>query len=206
MLVRVLIVAEDPYVRVGLKAMLELEDEFDLCGQISLDEFRNLSPEIYSPDVILLDAHDSQGLDDGLKADILASEWPILLLGLDPELHFHRWPSNLSRLHPRANKRQLRAAVLALAAGLQVWNRDLEREIPPDVLPKPIMIEPSLTDREMEVLHKLAEGLTNRAIAHGLGISENTVKFHVNGILQKLQAQSRTEAVVQAMRAGLLPL
>ena len=52
----------------------------------------------------------------------------------------------------------------------------------------------------------LAAGLTNRAIAQELGISEHTVKFHVNAILGKLGAQSRTEAVVQALRDGLLLL
>jgi DNA-binding NarL/FixJ family response regulator len=56
----------------------------------------------------------------------------------------------------------------------------------------------------MEVLALLAEGLANRAIAQRLGISEHTVKFHLNAILGKLGAQSRTEAVVLAIRLGLL--
>ena len=52
--------------------------------------------------------------------------------------------------------------------------------------------------------HLLAEGLSNRAIAHRLDISEHTVKFHLNAILSKLHAQSRTEAVVHAIRLGLI--
>ena len=63
-----------------------------------------------------------------------------------------------------------------------------------------------LTPRETEVLQLLADGLTNKAIAQRLGISDHTVKFHVNAILGKLGAQSRTEAVVRATQHGLLLL
>jgi DNA-binding NarL/FixJ family response regulator len=63
-----------------------------------------------------------------------------------------------------------------------------------------------LTPREAEVLQLLAEGQTNRAIAQSLRISEHTVKFHVTAILGKLGAESRTEAVVQAARAGWIVL
>ena len=52
----------------------------------------------------------------------------------------------------------------------------------------------------------LADGLTNKAMSSRMGISENTVKFHVNGVLGKLNAQSRTEAVAQAARMGLILL
>ena len=63
-----------------------------------------------------------------------------------------------------------------------------------------------LTARELQVLALLAEGLANKAIAARLGISDHTVKFHVNAILGKLGAESRTEAVTRAARAGLLIL
>ena len=56
------------------------------------------------------------------------------------------------------------------------------------------------------MLHLLAEGLPNKSIASRLSISEHTVKFHVNAILNKLGAQSRTEVVMQAIRLGLIPL
>ena len=56
------------------------------------------------------------------------------------------------------------------------------------------------------MLRHLAEGLSNKEIARALDISEHTVKFHVNAILGKLGAQSRTEAVVRATRAGLILL
>jgi DNA-binding NarL/FixJ family response regulator len=73
-----------------------------------------------------------------------------------------------------------------------------EREIEP--LPE------ALTPREVEVLQLLADGRPNKTIALQLGISEHTVKFHVNSILNKLDVQSRTEAVVRATRLGLVIL
>lgn len=62
----------------------------------------------------------------------------------------------------------------------------------------------SLTSRELGLLHLVAEGLSNRAIAQELTISENTVKYHMKNIFQKLQAQNRTEAVTIALQAGIL--
>jgi two-component system nitrate/nitrite response regulator NarL len=63
-----------------------------------------------------------------------------------------------------------------------------------------------LTPRERQVLALLAEGLANKAIAARLGISDHTAKFHVNAILGKLGVDSRAEAVVRAVRAGLVSL
>jgi DNA-binding NarL/FixJ family response regulator len=61
-----------------------------------------------------------------------------------------------------------------------------------------------LTERELELLPLLVEGLANRAIAQRLSVSENTVKYHVKAILQKLEAKNRTEAAMFAIRAGLV--
>jgi DNA-binding NarL/FixJ family response regulator len=63
-----------------------------------------------------------------------------------------------------------------------------------------------LTPREKEVLQLLTQGLANKTIAAQLSISEHTVKFHVNAIMTKLGAQSRTDAVVRATRLGLVIL
>jgi len=64
----------------------------------------------------------------------------------------------------------------------------------------------ALTDREAQVLELLAEGLSNKAIGARLGISDQTVKFHVASIAGKLGAHNRTEAVRLAVRRGLLSL
>jgi DNA-binding NarL/FixJ family response regulator len=60
------------------------------------------------------------------------------------------------------------------------------------------------TARELDVLRLLAEGLANKQIAHQLGVAEATVKTHVNGLMQKLGAASRTEAVTRAQAKGWL--
>jgi DNA-binding NarL/FixJ family response regulator len=71
---------------------------------------------------------------------------------------------------------------------------------PPEFIPE------SLTPRELEVLELLAEGLPNKAIAARLGISDQTVKFHVSSICGKLGAANRTDAVRRALRRGLITL
>jgi DNA-binding NarL/FixJ family response regulator len=66
-------------------------------------------------------------------------------------------------------------------------------------------VEP-LTSRELEVLSGLSDGLSNKAIAARLGISDETVKFHLSAIFGKLQASNRTDAVRRALRRGLIEL
>jgi DNA-binding CsgD family transcriptional regulator len=66
--------------------------------------------------------------------------------------------------------------------------------------------EAGLTPREIEVLAAMADGASNKMIARRLGISFHTVKFHVASILAKLDADSRTEAVAQGARLGLVML
>jgi DNA-binding NarL/FixJ family response regulator len=66
--------------------------------------------------------------------------------------------------------------------------------------------EEPLTAREVQVLELLAEGLPNKAIAGRLGISDQTVKFHVSSISGKLGAKNRTDAVRRAARRGLITL
>jgi DNA-binding NarL/FixJ family response regulator len=67
-------------------------------------------------------------------------------------------------------------------------------------------VEETLTPREVQVLELLAEGLPNKAIAGRLGISDQTVKFHVSSISGKLGAVNRTDAVRRAVRRGLITL
>jgi DNA-binding NarL/FixJ family response regulator len=104
-----------------------------------------------------------------------------------------------------ASQEAVYAAVLAAAAGLGVRDPSFEPDESP---PRPGRLEggESLTPREAEVLQLMAEGLPNKTIALRLGIRETTVKFHVNSILAKLGAQSRTEAVTRAARLGLILL
>jgi len=74
-----------------------------------------------------------------------------------------------------------------------------ERSVPED-------LQEPLTARELEVLEQLAAGLSNKAIGARLGISDQTVKFHVASITGKLGVTNRTEAVRRALRLGLIAL
>jgi len=56
----------------------------------------------------------------------------------------------------------------------------------------------------MELLQLIVDGMSNKAIAERLSLSENTIKYHIKNILQKLGVQNRTEAATQALRSGLL--
>jgi DNA-binding NarL/FixJ family response regulator len=111
----------------------------------------------------------------------------------------------LALLAPGAPAAQVRAAMGAVLAGLQV--RDPARlheranaAAPPMALPD---AEP-LTEREVQVLELVAKGLTNREIGALLGISAHTAKFHVAQVLAKLGAASRAEAVGAALRLALI--
>jgi DNA-binding NarL/FixJ family response regulator len=109
-----------------------------------------------------------------------------------------------------ASAAELRAATIAAAQGFTVLPAALATRLlaGPDPAPDHRLGEPleSLTPREREVLELLAQGLSNRHIGERLGISEHTAKFHVASLCGKLGAASRTEAVSQGVRRGLLTL
>jgi DNA-binding NarL/FixJ family response regulator len=96
---------------------------------------------------------------------------------------------------------QIVAALHAAEAGLIAVPTEASALIVPAA--SDTEVEP-LTPREMETLEMLAEGLSNKQIAARLSISEHTAKFHVNSILGKLGAGTRTEAVIRGLRRGLL--
>jgi len=68
------------------------------------------------------------------------------------------------------------------------------------------MGEEELTARELQVLGSIRDGLRNKQVGEKLGISETTVNFHIKNIVEKLQANDRTHALVIAIRRGLLPM
>lgn len=115
---------------------------------------------------------------------------------------------------PRTSKASaIAAAIAALHEGLIVVDRASLEAVTASPgraanaapsTPAPAQANDVLTRREAEVLVHLAEGLSNKQIAAKLGISEHTAKFHVNSILQKMNAQKRVEAVVRAARLGLI--
>jgi two-component system, NarL family, nitrate/nitrite response regulator NarL len=102
----------------------------------------------------------------------------------------------------------IHAALAAVRTGLTVMDAALAESLVPPQQPRPTPGKGrgELTERERQVVQLLSEGLSNKLIADRLGISDHTAKFHVNGVMMKLGASTRTEAVVEGMRRGLTKL
>lgn len=107
-----------------------------------------------------------------------------------------------SMLGVPTSRGRIATAIRAVAAGLTVRDPTVEAG---DATPANLEVE-ALTPREEEILRLLARGRSNKAIAAELGLSDNTVKYHVSAILAKLGAESRTEAVAVAARRGWVML
>ena len=93
-------------------------------------------------------------------------------------------------------------AAISPATAARIIEEFVRRERLPDT---PVADPDRLTERELEVLALVTQGLRNKEIASELGISENTAKYHLRNILAKLHAQSRTEVAARAVREGLVP-
>jgi two-component system nitrate/nitrite response regulator NarL len=106
-------------------------------------------------------------------------------------------------LPPDASPEQIDAAIRAVAAGLMVRTAEAPR---PSFDAIPEAEANLLTPREVEVLAAIGNGLSNKAVARRLGISQHTVKFHVESLLRKLGAASRAEAVHKGLRQHLIEM
>jgi DNA-binding NarL/FixJ family response regulator len=207
---RLFIIAEDLLTRAGLAALLDESFDFGIVGQSAGGETLNFDIDIYQPDLIVCEVGynaDLQALNTWAALDL-----PLVVL-LPDDAHASSVLPLLAALPAyglvqRGGSRDLMMqAVTAVASGLIVIDpafadvlpaRTVSTEIPP--------LLDDLTGREREVLHALAEGLPNKAIAAQLSISPNTVKFHINAIFSKMNVTSRTEAVVRAAQLGLILL
>jgi DNA-binding NarL/FixJ family response regulator len=200
--IRVLIVARNAFARIGLSALLEHERRIAVVGEGAPDATLPRQVELVQPNVLLWDLEWEADLEQ--LALLNAEMPPVLALLNDSALVTAAWASGvLGVLLRDAAPSRIAAALIAVAQRLTVFEPALAATLLPERVRPP---EEALTNREREVLLLLGEGLTNKGIALRLGISENTVKFHVNAIMSKLGAQSRTEAVVRAARLGLIAL
>jgi DNA-binding NarL/FixJ family response regulator len=202
---RLVVVANDPLTRAGLAALLATLPEYQVIGQFdsSVLETPTNESELETADVFIWDA----GWDPtAAKPEEIVVDRPVVALVGDDEQAAELWAAGVRALVPRNFElERLYWATRAAAAGLTVLAPGLNFTRPANV-PADELLFDDLTPREKEVLQLVTEGLTNKAIAQQLSISEHTVKFHVNAIMGKLNAQSRTEAVVRATRLGLISL
>ena len=208
--VRVTLVAEDPLARGALsRALTEQGGDIAVIAAGTLAEMESSRPEL-APDVVLWDV----GLhpaEPGGRLDAPELGAPVLALVPDEPTAEGALSAGVRGLLFRdVAPAPLLAALRAVAQGLTVFEPALASvRAPPRAATSTSTSAPgpeSLTPREREVLALLAEGLSNKAIADRLDISEHTAKFHVNAVLAKLGVQRRTEAVVRAARMGLVTL
>lgn len=204
---RVAIAGTSDVARAGIASLVSGIDAFALVGRASTpDDLRNLT-RASAPDVVLIDVDpgDADELPHWLAAlgdagDAIDSPG-VVLLSDDPAAEAYGRHRAWASLPRRAGREEIEASIRAVATGLVV--------VHPDALDQPAPVRSPadggvLTPRELEVLGMLAAGLPNKAIARKLGVSAHTVKFHVGSIMTKLHASSRTEAVTDGIRRGLI--
>ncbi len=208
---RLLIVADDPLVRAGLGLILANTPGCQIVGQINSADIHDELADEQKLDVVIWDV----GWETPEQIpDWIDGELPVIALlpSFLPDRGFVRllWEREVRVLLNReSDGARLVAVAVTAVHHLTVLDNDIAALLLPEIEGEKetdTAVTQPLTPRETEVLHLLAEGLTNKAIARQLHVSEHTIKFHVNAIMGKLNAQSRTDAVVRATRLGLLAL
>jgi len=211
-MIRVLVLADSAVVRAGLLAMLHEDGSFDpVPGDFPLTQLLRTTSQISGAklDVVLAEITGKRLSSLSVAADGSVILPLVLLIDDVTRSELVRAVRLGARaVLPRtAQPDEICAAIEAAAAGLTAFGPD-EIDL---LIPAANGVEPeyettleTLTEREVEVLALMAQGLANKNIADRLNISEHTVKFHVSSILSKLAASSRTDAVTKGIRAGLL--
>lgn len=203
--IKVLVADDHELMRAGLVAIIDMQPDMEVVGEASDGEKACQLFHELEPDVVLTDLKmpKLEGLGVILR---LREETPeckiIVLTTFDGDEDIYRClkagaKGYLMKDTPRA---QLLDAIRAVDSDeqfisshiAQILSSSLDRE--------------RLTPRELDILTRIAEGLANKQIGAKLGITEGTVKTHVNSIMQKLGASGRTEAVVTAAKRGFIRL
>jgi DNA-binding NarL/FixJ family response regulator len=209
-LIRVLVWAKPAITRAGLESIVQEDPRFELvgAGNRSTDLLAALRQS--APDTVLLDAGDTPAarLLPNLSAPPKAPAFAVLLEPARRSDILRALQSGARAIIARdADPREITAALAAIHDGLTVFSPEiLDLLVPSTELTSEDELPPGepLSGRESEILALMAEGAGNREIAARLNISENTVKFHVSSILNKLGAATRTEAVTRGYKEGLI--
>jgi NarL family two-component system response regulator YdfI len=201
--IRVLVGSRSSLARAALESLIRSSSSIEFAG--SVDPW-HLSAAELTGDVLLIEVANSNDNDWPTLADFTI---PVILLldSADTALMDLALRSGIRGvLAWDATPQEIEGAVHAVAAGLTVTTPASLAELLPQSQPFAEDLAQPLSERELEVLDLLAEGLSNKLIGHRLSISEHTVKTHVASIFAKLGVSSRTEAVSQAIRRGLVML
>ncbi len=211
--IRILIVDDHAIVREGQRALIDTEPGMDVVGEAADGNEAVALAHSLQPDVILLDL--IMPHKDGIKAieEIKEQDPQARILVLtsfaeDENVYAAIKAGAQGYLMKDASPQDILAAIRDVHRGepsmdpsiAQKLMRELQRssDLPPS--------EEPLTEREVEVLKLLAQGLQNKEIAEALVISERTVSTHVSNILGKLHLANRTQAALYALKEGLARL
>lgn len=203
--IRVLVVDDHPVVRQGLVAMLEESSDILVVGQSgngreALDVFRQEQPDVTLMDLRMPEM-DGVAAITAIRAEFLDARIIVLTTyDSDEEIYQGLQSGAKGYLLKDAEPEELLFAIRTVHKG--------QKHIPPQVGAKLLerMSTPELSDRELEVLQLITTGKGTQAISKALHITERTVNFHVNNILSKLGVEDRTQAVIVALRRGIVSL
>ncbi len=201
--IRVLIVDDHPVVRAGLGSMLGTQPELELVGSASSGEAALAMLKQREADVLLLDLrmpglsgvetiHEMKRNRNDAKVLILTS------FETDEDIYRAVQAGARGYLLKDTSLREMVEAIKAVHVGKRYLPRDIAERLAER------MMRTDLTPRELQLLKMLSKGLTNKQIGQALGISDNTVKNHVNSIIEKLEVCDRTEAATTAIQRGLI--
>lgn len=208
---RVLVADDHSLFRDGIASLIEAAG-FTVIGQVGDGQAAVEAALRLRPDLVLLDISMPQmsGLEALRQIKAQAPEIQVVMLTVSDDD-----ASLLQAIQLGARGYLLKnlnaEEFLDMLAGLQRGEAALTRQMTARLLnglARQSQRQPGpaerLTPREIELLRLVAEGLPNKAIAQRLSVSENTVKYHMKNILQKLGVRNRAEAIAHALRAGLL--
>lgn len=212
-MIRVLITDDHLVVREGLRLILETAEDIEVVGEAGDGaECLRLVPEL-QPDLILMDLQmprmDGITAIGHLRRDHPAIAIVILTTYNEDDLMIRALQAGArGYLLKDSSRESLLDAIHAAARGETLLKPEiLARVLSPQSPPKPAsppQTDSTLTERELEVLRALARGERNKEIAYNLGITERTVKAHLQSIYQKFGVDSRAAAVAVGAQKGLL--
>ena len=214
--IRVLICDDHALFRRGLVMVLESEDGIEVVAEAEDGEDAIAKAAETAPDVILMDVRmpKMSGIDATRAiADVVPAAKILMLTVSDEEEDLYEAvkAGATGYLLKEISIEEVANAIRAVITGQSLISPSMASKLLSEFnnLAKAAqqkVMAPKLTDRELQVLKLVAQGLSNREVAEQLFISENTVKNHVRNILEKLHLHSRMEAVVYAVREKLLDI
>lgn len=201
--IRVMTVDDHPLMREGIAALLSAHDDLVLVGEAADGTAAVELYEALHPDVVLMDlqmpALDGAGAIGRIVARSPAARILVLTTYRGDAQARRAFAAGASGyLLKNAIRRELVDAIRHVHGGRRYLSADVAAELGQYAL------EDDLSARELDVLRRLARGGSNREIGAELGLSEDTVKTHMKAILSKLRAVDRTQAVVIAIRRGIV--